>query len=217
MSIYEKLKEFLNLSFKNISLLGKHNPSKDNSIDILSKSLYTACVINDLRSIDEFTKKILLLPNTEAFSHVFNTAVSISSSNDNLDAIRYFINSDALISSETVNYIDIGSNTSLVQFACKHNNADILHYLITSPSVKNKLNIHENNDELFIYVCQNNYIKVAQYLIFEQHINKTENIDNYFKKFPNNTIEKMFELRDLNESLAIELGAEKVLTRKSKL
>jgi hypothetical protein len=218
MSIYEKLKNFFNLSFKSISLFSnsKSNNNKD-SLEELSKELYSACSNDNLKSIDEITKKILLSPNKECFKHIFNTAVSISAWNDNLDAVRYFVSSNTLINSDTVQYIDIKFDTSFIQFACKHNNVDILHYLITDPGVINKLDIHNDNGELFTHVCKNGNIEIAQYLIFEQNIKKTEKISDYFLRFPNSAIEKMFDLRDLNESLVIELNSEPLHKKKIKL
>lgn len=218
MSIYHKLKKFLNLSFKNFSLFRDDSNNKDkNSLEDLSGALYSACAINNLKSIDEYTKKILSSPKKEYLGHIFNTAASISAWNDNLDAIKYFISSDALISSETVEYIDINPHATLVQFACNHNNVEILHYLITGVGVKYKLNIHDDNDKLFIHVCNNNQINVAKYLIFDQHMKKTTHISDYLLRFPNANIEKMFELRDLNESLVVELNSEQSYKRKSKL
>lgn len=214
MNIYEKLKKFFNISFQNISLFNKNYEriiKEKISIKDLEKSLYQACTNNDLKKIENITINLLINPNKENLGSIFNTAIGISAWNNKLTTIKYFIESEA------VEYINTQIDSSLVKFACKHDSVDILHYLINDPKVKYKLNINKNREELFIQACKNNNLTLAQYLIFQHHLKKNEKITNFFLRNPHEEIEKMFDLRDLNELLTKELGSDKVHTKKSKL
>jgi hypothetical protein len=213
MNIYTKLKRFLNLSFTTISLFGKSNIELKNRADLkeLSKLLYDACVNHDLINIEKITIKILNFPKDDKLEEIFNTAVATSAWQNDLDAVKHFLNSNAH------HHINVSPNSSLVEFSCDNDYVEIIDYLINHSNPKNKLDMHVNNDYLFIYVCQKNSLNIAEYLIFEQNIKKTENIKSYLTKWPNVQIEKMFEARDLNESLKQELIIEKGYKKRAKL
>jgi hypothetical protein len=80
---------------------------------------------------------------------------------------------------------------------CKDNNILVLQYLISLPNY----NLQKNLAKGFETACEKQALENLRYLIFELNIEKTESIKKYLNTYPNKDVEKMFEIRDLNNSL----------------
>ena len=97
----------------------------------------------------------------------------------------------------------IDDNNGL-RLACLYGSLDVVKFLLTNEFLKDKVNIHANNDSSFKLACRMNKNEVVSFLINDFFIEKTKSIDDFFKKnsFPN--IEKLFILRTKQLSLKLK-------------
>lgn len=97
---------------------------------------------------------------------------------------------------------------------------DIIKFFLESPKLKSNLNIHEENDIIFIEASKAEQAHLIQYLIFELNIDINENINKYLTQDKSSFIEQikyMFQMRDTNQSLEKELSSDKIYQKKPKL
>lgn len=96
---------------------------------------------------------------------------------------------------------------SILYEACGKNQLDILQFLLETKGIKEKYDIHKDNDCLFKLACENETKDNLKYLIFDLKINKTDSISYHLNlnahKFE--YINKWFEFRELQQSLTKEL------------
>lgn len=95
------------------------------------------------------------------------------------------------------------------KYACAKDSVPVVDFLLESKKLKQNIDIHCNNDEGFKEAAWNKELKVVKYFIFEQYIEKTQDIKNYLKKNEGqhvfSEIERLFSMRDLKESLEKKL------------
>lgn len=80
-------------------------------------------------------------------------------------------------------------------------------YVLTSPDLKIRPNLHTSDDYPFRIAYQNQHLELLMYLIVEHNLEKTQTINNYLVK--NNSFSKqiadIFEKRELNQLLKVDL------------
>jgi ankyrin repeat protein len=130
------------------------------------------------------------------------------------DIVKYLLTSTELKENSNIN--PLGGGTPL-GWACSSNHLDIVKYLLTSPELKEHANLHAEEDEPFKWACRKQHLEIIQYFIFDLDIPITQHIDNYLKESPNEKVENMFKLRDLNKSLKNELNISESKIKKSKI
>lgn len=148
-----------------------------------------------------------------------HNALETACINGSLNEVRYL-----LTSTELKFKIDIHvHNNNPLYLACQSGNLHIVKYLLTSPDLKTHADIYSHKNRCFRAVCNSQHLDIAQYLVCEYKIEKSENIENYFKskKTPFALhVKHLFEMRDLNSSLENELNSDKLnesITNKIKI
>jgi hypothetical protein len=139
----------------------------------------------------------------------------LACTNNNLEEVKYFLTSPELEYHPSL----IVDNEPL-RLACFNNNLEMTKYFLTSPDLTEHANIYVNEADAFQKACTGESVDVLQYLVFEFHIEETQEIKEYLKntdiKF-NQTVKNMFILRDLNENLSEELSSDSSAKKKPKL
>lgn len=131
-------------------------------------------------------------------------ALVAACSGGHLEVVKYLLTSPDL-----KKHADIkGDNYYCLTTACSNCHLHIIKYLLTSPDLKEHADIHVYNDEPFKIVMEENVIEILHYFIFDLNITKTKHIERNLKLYPNDNIEKMFMVRELNKSLNNELDNE---------
>lgn len=115
--------------------------------------------------------------------------------------------------------IDNHLNQAFVE-SCKNGCVEIIDYLLFSPELKSKADIHYQTDAGFIKAISCHHIKVVDYLIFEAQIKKTPAICDALKVYPRINgivwlapqadmmleLNQKFQMRNLKDSLEKELA-----------
>jgi hypothetical protein len=113
-----------------------------------------------------------------------------------LDILKYILE-------PSKNYLinSINPEAQIVEAACRKDNVPILQYLMTLPNY----NLQKNLEKGFESALHESNLNNLRYMIFDLNIEKNQNINRYLKKYKNDEVEKMFIIRDLNNSLQSEL------------
>jgi hypothetical protein len=90
---------------------------------------------------------------------------------------------------------------------------DTIEFFINSPLFKDKINLHTNDDILFIQCYNNRKDKFLEYLLLERNLEKTSCINDFLNNLNLhnqndpylNRIKNMFDIRDLHKDLNNEL------------
>jgi hypothetical protein len=105
--------------------------------------------------------------------------------------------------------------------ACHVGDLDAVISLLTNPEFEKHIDVHYNNDVAFQWAIYHKRIEVVHYLIMEYKIEKTETISEFLS---NHKIDglirdatKLFDLREINDSLEKELPQNANNKKKSKL
>ncbi len=104
--------------------------------------------------------------------------------------------------------------------ACRRGRIDKLRYMLTTPEISKKIDIHHRNAICFDWMLYSKRFEVLKYLIFEYKIEKTKDIDDCLKKDHGlicQEVIKMFEMRDLQLDLSSELKNREVGIKKVKI
>jgi hypothetical protein len=129
----------------------------------------------------------------------------------NLDMFKYLVDSP-IWSEKVTNEI----NSIRFQDVCASGNVEFIEYLLNS-QWKSNIDIHADKDKAFINCCNYEAIEAIKYFIFNLKIPKSSYIEEYLNEFPyefNNKVIKMFDVRDLNESLENQLEPNEKSNRK---
>lgn len=102
------------------------------------------------------------------------------------------------------------------RIACLHGDLEVIKYLLTSSDLKQQADIHFQRDVGFKYACQNS-LDIVRFFVFDMNIEKTLTIKQYLKKFPNEQVENMFKLRELNQKLEKELDSANIRNKQIKV
>jgi hypothetical protein len=88
--------------------------------------------------------------------------------------------------------------------ACECKRTEVAKYLLSSTELKEHANLHAQGDTPFYKsMCNKNY-ELIEFFIFEHNLQRDESIRSYLNIFPKkeeDIINKMFEVRDLNNQL----------------
>jgi ankyrin repeat protein len=94
----------------------------------------------------------------------------------------------------------------------------IVDYLLQSPDLDNHIDIHFNDDMFFKDAVTNGQIELIQHFIFNFDFEKTKDIENFLKRVSLEGIDKLFEIKETNKELKIELNLDnQAQNRKLKL
>jgi hypothetical protein len=97
------------------------------------------------------------------------------------------------------------TSNNFLNLACDIGQLEIMQFLLGTDGIKEKYNIHLNNDQLFKIANKTENMDILKYLIFDLNIPKTPGIEGYWDTTPFKDTIKMFEIRDLNKNLNAEL------------
>jgi ankyrin repeat protein len=129
-----------------------------------------------------------------------------------LDIVKYCLTSPELKEHPNINIVGY-DNLTLLNEASIRARVDIVKYLLESTELSEHPDIHEDEDFAFksglIYKTEE-HAELLKYLIFDFKIEKTGNIKNHLKEYPNDEVEKWFEVRDLNRTLENELVSDRI-------
>jgi len=134
----------------------------------------------------------------------------------NLNLVKYL-----LTSTELKNHADIASTSyvgiSGLDEACRHGHLDVVKYLLTSTEIQVNEDIHARKDNPFKYALENNHLEVIRFLIFDMNLEKNDYINKHLARRPNESIENMFKIKELNQSHNKELNVSDSVINKPKL
>ena len=222
------------------SLVSHLNPFMEDDLTVLNR----ACQKGDLIKVNELFKKktlrispipvqsiltttvmhgnievlhyLLTSPNTKAFQ---NPNISLepilrsSAIHGNTDIILYFL---TLPDANKFRLPDNKENIVL-DYLSQLLHFEIIDCLIKSPLFKDKIDLHTNDDILFVQAFNNHKDELLDYLIFERQLDKTSKINNFLNN-PDlhnqnnpylNQVKHLFEVRNLNKALENELTVNK--------
>jgi hypothetical protein len=120
-----------------------------------------------------------------------------------LDKIKYILTSPELEYHGDIHYKK-DSPLSLAVFSRK---LEIVKYLLSSPDLKEHANLHADGDNAFLCAAYYNHSDIVNYFIFDFKIEKSTSIVKDLADTPNieQKINKLFEIRDLNQEINAEL------------
>lgn len=121
----------------------------------------------------------------------------------NKTIIKTILNNEILSKHIDFNYRD----NEALDIVCRNCNLELVKFLLTSPDLK----IHPPVNEAVLYTCFGNdgnekLMSIAHFLIFDLKIKKTPSVVQVLKSYPNEQVNKWFELRHLAKSLDKELN-----------
>jgi len=136
------------------------------------------------------------MPKDNQFS--INKSFAEACSKGNLKKIKAFMDSN----NSNIKVDQEGMNKALIM-AFMFNKLKVIVYLLTSPDLSIKADVHHKNDIFFRLAYDDNNCQILDYLIDEFKIEKTPRIIEEIKNNPNSTIENKFIIRDLYKDLPI--------------
>ncbi len=176
-----------------------------------------------------------------------NDGLRVASSNNHLEIVKYLFTSEEvpvkpdihydndaalfgacyrghvemakflLSSKELQEHADINSrNSNAFVYACENNHLNLVKLLLSETLVP-KVNIHAQDDYAFITAIQHKNLDIVQSLVFDFNFPKTQNIEQFLIKNPNEEVQRMFTIRELSERLGEQLKAEEVKSKKLKI
>lgn len=134
--------------------------------------------------------------------------------NGHFNIVKYMLTSTDL--KEYASIHAIGPGNPLSWAAC-NNHLEIVKYLLFSPELKEHSNLHAEKDIAFEWACSKNNLDTIQYFIFDLNIPRSEYINKYLKESPNEHVEKMFKVREINKELTRELKSNSSQVKKNKV
>ncbi len=149
------------------------------------------------------------------YNMVISSSLIKSVQNGHLNIVKHFLLDKPF---DYLYQTEFKSN-SLLNSACGYNQLKILQFLLETDSIKDKYNIHKDNDCLFKLACENEHTDIIKYFIFDYKIENSHYIQDHLKASQNRFeyITKWFELRDLQQSLNQDLINKEVTNKKLKV
>jgi ankyrin repeat protein len=185
---------------------------KDSTELKLNTSLTNACEQGDLEKV-KFLLTSTRLSNHANVNYFDSIGFICACIYGQLEVVRYLLTSPELKEHANINV----QNNLAIKRVCFTSHVDVIKYLLTSSELSIHADIHADADDAFknAYIAQHH--NVLQYLILEFKIQRTEEIDKFIKENPNEEIEKMFVLRELNDSLEKELNSDNINNKRIKI
>jgi len=193
-------------------LLISENIPINNLSELVVNALYIACRKNNV----ELAKYLCSSDDLKDINIPFYTikdVVELSAEFGNLDIVKLFTDS------KEVKPITHKHHYGEILIAAARNHSlEIIQYLLTTPELKNIVDVHYKDDMVFRYAISNEDTKIINFLIFDYNIPKTNDIEAYLRKGGNPIdADKLFEARDLRNNLNNDLVLNNIGTKKIKL
>lgn len=177
----------------------------------LGMTLASACRTGDL----ELAKYILTSPELDNHADIHaieDVGFDWACFNGHLNLVKYLVGSSDLKENIAVSANEYGGLNS----ACLSGYLDVVQFLFKF--IDNQL---PNINEIHANACRNATINkhydVISFLIVNQNMQRTQEFNNWLKEHPDEQIEKIFELRELNKSLNHDLVIDEKLNNKKKM
>ena len=121
--------------------------------------------------------------------------------NEHFDIVKYLTSSPDL-----KDKIDIHLKNDLVFVnACANGQINVIKFLLTSPELSEHSNL---SHEGFVLAYKQEELEVIRFLIFDMNIEKNNKVKKLLRITPNEQIENMFKMRELNKYLEKELNSD---------
>lgn len=179
-----------------------------NNYFIISENAREVCHVGSLELIEYFFNEPKIKDKNNLYSFILDAATCYG----RLDIVEYILEN---FSNNAAIYISI-INGQMLNNACSYGHLDIIKYFFNSEASNNS---HRDilKEDLFKMAINNNNTEVLQYLIMDLNIKKNKVVKDTLKKTSNPEIERMFHVRDLNQSLQGELEHKGLITKKPKI
>jgi ankyrin repeat protein len=141
-----------------------------------------------------------------------NTLLVGACRDGNLEVIRYLLTSEDIKDSVDIH----AGDDDAIDWACSMGHLEVVKYLTSSPEITKHVNINESKNA-FIVACANGNFDIIRHFIFDLNMKKAVYIELFLDNNPVEEVEKMFAIRDLNQSLGKELVKNEVAEKKIKL
>lgn len=193
----------------------KQKPDINTIIDKKDSALSEACWNGNL----EIVKYLLSSPELKKHADIHcpgELPLSYACYKGHFDIVKYLLTSSDLKEYANINGKD---EVTVLEEACVSSNIDIVKYLMES----NDLQDHPNNfsiEEGFLASCSIGNFKLINYFIFNVGIEKTDTITDFFENedfIEKEKINQLFEKRELNKLLAVELENTNIISKRVKL
>lgn len=99
-------------------------------------------------------------------------ALSFYAQENDTKTIKYLLTQHPVIQA-SIDTIEGGALT----WACVHGNLPLVQYLLTSPELKIRANIHNNNDEALLLACYHEHLDIVRYLLTSPELKEHANIN----------------------------------------
>lgn len=142
-----------------------------------------------------------------------NQHFKVACFNGEFEQVKYLLTSPDLSTHAEINFL----NHNGLKCACMHGYVEMVKYLLTSPELKEHGDIYAGEALAFKYICGEDNLELKEYIIFDYKIERNKDIDQYLENFPNELIEKMFRMRDLNAQINSELRVNEPIMKKQKI
>jgi hypothetical protein len=126
--------------------------------------------------------------------------------------LDYFLN--------TTEFSQFIQNEKIDEFftgACSFGHISVLEYLIKLPRFIQNNSLNDACNKGLINACDNNEKAVIRYLIFNLNMNPTIETKDYLAKAGREDIKELFNLRELNKNLQLELDEHQAPNKKIKI
>jgi hypothetical protein len=139
-----------------------------------------------------------------------NNHFKVACFNGEFERVKYLLTSTDLTEHAEIDFL----NHNGLKCACMHGYLEIVKYLLSSPDLKEHGNIYAGDALAFKYVCMEDNLELKEYIIFDYKVERTDAINDYLEKFPNELIDKMFNIRELNKQMHSELPIKGIVNNK---
>jgi hypothetical protein len=141
--------------------------------------------------------------------------VTYAANSGQLNVLKYFLTSPDISPTNRLS-IEYGQNKAFKQ-AVLNGHLNIVQYVLTSPELSEHANIHLDNDVGFDNALQHKHLDILKYFIIDLNIEKTPYILESLSRYPNENVDKYFEIRDLNSELNKNLEPNIIPIKKTKI
>lgn len=108
-------------------------------------------------------------------------------------------------------------NEVVIKYAAQRGHSEVVKYMLNYLELDSHPKRNEIKEFSFFWASRKNFLDIANFLIFDMNIEKSEDIEEFLKEEPNKQVEHMFELRKLNGKLREELPSAKINDKKMKI
>lgn len=152
-----------------------------------------------------------------------NNCLSVASQANQPEVVKYLLKAP-----EYKHYVDDSAHQSIFNDACYHGNIDFAKYLLSSPELEKHADVNGDTGVTNDYSFSNGIIaaikgkqsETLRFLIFDMNAEKTETIEKYLSRYPDEETEKFFTIRQTHENLVNKLPTSEpdaIKVRKNKL